>query len=105
MEDKGNMDEVIQQMILMNVLLSKHDKREETKETREKNFNSKSFWGGILILVFLFLINKVDFQQKMTELSLLQQRDEYSLLRAKNTPPMNDPEIGEYIPPRDVGGG
>ncbi|CAL6360016.1 unnamed protein product [Bathycoccus prasinos] len=32
MEDKGQMNEVIEQMKLMNVLLSKHDKREETKE-------------------------------------------------------------------------
>ena len=105
MEDKGQMDEVIEQMKLMNVLLSKHDKREETKETREKNFNSKSFWGGIFIMVFLFLMNKVDFQQKVTEMSLLQQRNEYSLLRAKNTPPMDDQEIDGYISPRDVGGG
>ena len=56
-------------------------------------------------MVFLFLMNKVDFQQKVTELSLLQQRNEYSLLRAKNTPPMDDQEIDGYISPRDVGGG
>ena len=36
MEDKGKMDELIEQMKLMNVLLSKHDKRKETKE----NFKS-----------------------------------------------------------------
>ena len=102
MEDKGQTNEVIEQMKLMNVLLSKHDKREET---REKNFNSKSFWVGIFIMVFLFLMNKVDFQQKVTEMSLLQQRNEYSLLRAKNTPPMDDQEIDGYISPRDVGGG
>ena len=50
MEDKGQMNEVIEQMKLMNVLLSKHDKREETKE------NDATFrvFGPRVFLLFLF---------------------------------------------------
>ena len=50
MEDKGQMNEVIEQMKLMNVLLSKHDKREETKE------NDATFrvFGPRIFLLFLF---------------------------------------------------
>ena len=38
MEDEGKMDELIEQMKLMNVLLSKHNKREETKQRTKENF-------------------------------------------------------------------
>ena len=59
MEDKGQMNEVIEQMKLMNVLLSKRDKREETKEN-DKKWASKFVGGLILFVVFLsFLINFV----------------------------------------------
>ena len=46
MEDKGQMNEVIEQMKLMNVLLSKRDKREETKENDMK-WVSKVLWFGV----------------------------------------------------------
>ena len=52
MEDKGQMNEVIEQMKLMNVLLSKHDKREETKEYNA----SWRVQGPQLFFIFLFLI-------------------------------------------------
>ena len=87
MEDKGQMNEVIEQMKLMNVLLSKHDKREETKENDMKWF-SKVLWFGVFLVVFVNLV-----PTPTNEVS------------KSHTPPMNDPEIGRYIPPRDVGGG
>jgi N-acetylglutamate synthase-like GNAT family acetyltransferase len=54
MEDEGKMDELIEQMKLMNVLLSKRDKREETKENFYTN-NKIGLLLGILgwILVWL----------------------------------------------------
>ena len=52
MEDKGQMNEVIEQMKLMNVLLSKHDKREETKEYNA----SWRVQGPQIFFIFLFLI-------------------------------------------------
>ena len=52
MEDKGNMDEVVQQMILMNALLSKHDKREETKEYNA----SWRVQGPQIFFIFLLMI-------------------------------------------------
>lgn len=53
MEDnQGKLDEVIEQMKLMNVLLSKHDKREETKANRM----SWMHIGPRIFLLFLFLI-------------------------------------------------
>jgi len=65
MEDKGQMNEVIEQMKLMNVLLSKHDKREETKENY-MNWASKSFWGvRVLFLCWVFL-TLVDFVRTPT---------------------------------------
>jgi hypothetical protein len=48
MEDEGKMDELIEQMKLMNVLLSEHNKREETKENFYTNYsiyqNYKTGW-------------------------------------------------------------
>ena len=56
MEDKGQMNEVIEQMKLMNVLLSKHDKREETKENDMKWL--KKVVGGLLsFAVFLAFLD------------------------------------------------
>jgi len=94
MEDKGKMDEVIEQMKLMNVLLSKRDKREETKENYT-NWVVKRGASFFLFLWFLvFLLNSVNFVLTPT-----------NEVNKSHTPPMNDPEIGRYIPPRDVGGG
>ena len=55
MEDKGQMNEVIEQMKLMNVLLSKRDKREETKENDMK-WVSKVLWFGVFLVVLLNLV-------------------------------------------------
>ena len=52
MEDKGKMDELIEQMKLMNVLLSKHDKREETKEYNA----SWRVQGPQIFFIFLLMI-------------------------------------------------
>ena len=52
MEDKGQMNEVIEQMKLMNVLLSKHDKREETKEYNA----SWRVQGPQIFFIFLLMI-------------------------------------------------
>ena len=56
MEDKGQMNEVIEQMKLMNVLLSKHDKREETKENDMK-WVSKVVWFGVFLVFLLGLVS------------------------------------------------
>ena len=52
MEDKGQMNEVIEQTKLMNVLLSKHDKREETKEYNA----SWRVQGPQIFFIFLLMI-------------------------------------------------
>ena len=93
MEDKGKMDELIEQMKLMNVLLSKHDKREETKE------ESKS-WFGKKVVPFLFLIWVLalwfgttppsSFQSDVDAIYKLGRLDERSHQEGF-TPSMNDP--------------
>ena len=90
MEDKGQMNEVIEQMKLMNVLLSKRDKREETKEYINNWVSKRLELLFFLALFFVFLVNFV-----------LTPTNE---VNKSHTPPMNDPS-SHYILPRDVGGG
>jgi hypothetical protein len=68
MEDKGQMNEVIEQMKLMNVLLSKHDKREETKEYNAtfRVFGPRIFFIFLLTMVLIVLSARDEVNKSYT---------------------------------------
>ena len=87
MEDKGKMDELIEQVKLMNVLLIKQDKREENKEsengTRRKSATI-AFFLLLLLLIFKFFyilqpIPKTFHDEEFSE-TTLGTRNKHSLI-------------------------